>query len=98
MFDKMKKMMEMKKQADEIKKQLDAIEIEIHDVHGIKLRVTGSQIFKSIEIDEKHLMPANKDRLQKDLVRSLNAAVKKSQFQAAMKMKSVMPEGFPGLG
>lgn len=97
MFDKVKQMMEMKKQADEIKKQLDAIEVEVHEVRGIKIVITGSQTFKSIEIEEKHLGAANKDRFQKDLTRSLNEAIKKSQFQAALKMKALMPQGFPGL-
>lgn len=97
MFDKVKQMMEMKKQADEIKKQLDAIEIEVHEVRGIKILITGSQTFKSIDIEDKHLAAGNKDRFQKDLTRSLNEAIKKSQFQAAMKMKTLMPNGFPGM-
>ena len=41
MFDKMKEMMEMKKQAGDIKKQLDSESIEVTDVRGIKIVVNG---------------------------------------------------------
>lgn len=91
MFDKMKQLMEMKKQADRIKRELDAVEVEVEEVKGIRITVNGSQNFKSVEIEENLLSAANKGRLQADLVRGLNAAIRKSQGVAAEKMKSVLP-------
>lgn len=97
MFDQMKKLMEMKKQADIIKKELDATAIAVEDVAGIKIKVNGSQQFQSIDIDAAKIKPENKIRLEADLLKSLNAAMKKSQEAAALKMKSLLPGGFPGL-
>lgn len=95
MLDKMKQLMEMKRQADLIKRELDAVTVDVQEVRGIKISVNGSQNFKSIEIDETLLTASNKARLQADLLRSVNAAIGKSQGVAAQKMKSVLP-GFPG--
>ncbi|HBO97575.1 MAG TPA: nucleoid-associated protein, YbaB/EbfC family [Candidatus Omnitrophica bacterium] len=95
MLDKMKQLMEMKRQADVIKRELDAVTVDVQDVRGIRITINGSQNFRSIEIDETLLNAANKARLQAELLRSLNAAIAKSQGVAAQKMKSVLP-GFPG--
>jgi DNA-binding protein YbaB len=97
MLDKVKQMMELKKQADQLKKELESIKIEVADVRGIKIVVNGAQIFQSIEIDESLLTPASKNRIQMDLLRSMNTAVKKSQQQAANKMKSMPGFNIPGL-
>lgn len=91
MFDKMKQLMEMKKQADRIKKELDAVTVDVNDVRGIKVAITGSQEFRSVEIEESLLTPDNKKRLEADLLRSINAAVKKAQNVAAQKMMGSMP-------
>ena len=91
MFDKMKELMEMKKQADRIKKELEAISVEVNEVRGIKVVISGAQTLRSIEIEAGMLNPENKSRLEADLLRSFNAAVKKSQVTAAQKMASVMP-------
>lgn len=91
MLDKFKQLMEMKKQADKIKKELEAVTVEVSEVNGIKMVVTGVQTFRSVEIDESLFTPANKSRFEADLLRSINAAVKKSQNVAAQKMASVMP-------
>lgn len=96
MFDKMKQLMELKKQADQIKRELDAALVDVQEVNGIKISITGSQNFRSIEIDGPLLAPENKERLEADLLRSMNAAIKKSQTVAAQKMKDVMP-GLPGM-
>ncbi len=95
MFDKMKQLMEMKQQAERIKRELEAASVEVNETPGIKVVITGAQQFRSVDIDEKLVAPGNKQRLEADLLRSLNAAVKKSQAVAAQKMKDVMP-GFPG--
>lgn len=95
MFDKMKQLMEMKKQADRIKRELDSSTVEANE-GGIKIIMTGSQTVQSIQIEENSLKPENKSRFERDLTRGINAAVRKSQALAAEKMKAVMP-GFPGL-
>jgi DNA-binding protein YbaB len=98
MLDKVKQMMELKRQADQLKKELEAIKIEVSDVRGIKIVVNGAQSFQSVEIDESLLAPANKNRVQMDLLRSINTAVKKSQQQAANKMKNMPGFNLPGMG
>ncbi|MBP9854422.1 MAG: YbaB/EbfC family nucleoid-associated protein [Candidatus Omnitrophica bacterium] len=92
MFDKMKQLMEMKKQADAIKKELEAISVNVEEVRGIKIRINGAQKFKELEIDSTMINPDNKQRFENDLLRCMNAAIKKSQAIAAEKMKSVMPD------
>ena len=96
MFDKVKQLMDMKKQADQIKRELDASVIEANEVRGIKVFINGSQEVKAIEIDGSLVKAENKAMLERDLLRSLNAAIKKSQSLAAQKMKELMP-GLPGL-
>ena len=91
MFDKMKNLMELKKQADLIKKELDHATAEVNTVDGIKIVVNGAQKFQSLEIDEALVREGNKQQLEADLLRSLNAAIKESQVLAAQKMKAVMP-------
>lgn len=91
MFDKMKQLMDMKKQADRLKKELDAVVMDINEVKGIKVTITGSQEIRAIEIDEALLTAANKKRLESDLMRSLNVATKKVQQVAAQKMMAAMP-------
>lgn len=97
MLDKVKQMIELKRKADQLKKELEAIKLEVTDVRGIKIVVNGAQSFQSIEIDDALLSPANKNRVQMDLLRSVNTAVKKSQQQAANKMKNMPGFNFPGM-
>lgn len=97
MFDKVKQLMEMKKQADQIKKDLEAVIVSSDEVRGIKVTINGAQHIQSIEIEDYLLKAENKKRLEQDLARSFNAAVAKSQKVAASKMKDLMPGGFPGL-
>ena len=95
MFDKMKQLMEVKKQAERIKKELDAEVVEINDAKGIKIAISGSQNFRSVQIDADLIRAENKDSLERDLLRSMNAAIKRSQEITAKKMSAVMP-GLPG--
>ncbi len=94
MFDKMKQMMEFKKQAEQIKKDLEATEVEVRDVPGIAVIVNGAQDFRSIEIDPDRLQAGEKARLEQDLLQAVNKAVKKSQELATKKMSSMIPSGF----
>ena len=97
MFDQMKKLMEMKQQAEKIKRQLEASMIEVKEVDGIKIVIDGAQKFHSLEVAESLLVPAKKQQLEKDLLKSLNKAIAKSQATAADQMKQVMGlGGLPG--
>ena len=97
MFDQVKKLMEMKKQADILKKELEATIIEVQETRGIKVVVNGAQIFQSIEIEEGLLNAGNKNRIQMDLLKNMNTAVKRSQQAAANKMKNMPGFNLPGL-
>ena len=93
MFDRMKQLMDMKKQADRIKGELDRVTVDVDEVEGIKIVMTGAQDFRSIEIDPNLLNPANKNQLEKDILKSVNTAIKKAQGAAAQRMTSMM-QGF----
>ena len=97
MLDKIKQLMEVKKQAEGLKRELDGTTIEVNDVRGIKITVNGSQRFQSIEVDTEMLGADNKKRLEGDLLRSINNAVGKSQALAAQKMKDLTGLNIPGL-
>jgi DNA-binding protein YbaB len=97
MFDQVKKLMEMKKQADILKKELEATLIDVSESRGIKIKINGAQIFQSIEIEEGLLSAANKNRVQMDLLKNINTAVKRSQQAAANKMKNMPGFNFPGM-
>jgi len=97
MFDQVKKLMEMKKQAGILKKHLEATIIEVQETRGIKVVVNGAQIFQSIDIEEGLLNAGNKNRIQMDLLKNMNTAVKRSQQAAANKMKSMPGFNLPGL-
>ena len=97
MFDQVKKLMEMKKQADILKKELESTIIDVSESRGIKVVINGAQIFQSIDIEEGLLTPANKNRVQMDLLKNMNTAIKRSQQAAANKMKSMPGFNLPGL-
>jgi DNA-binding protein YbaB len=97
MFDQVKKVMEMKKQADLLKKELEATIIEVQETRGIKLVVNGAQIFQSIDIDETLLTAGNKNRIQMELLKAMNTGIKRSQQAAANKMKNMPGFNLPGL-
>jgi DNA-binding protein YbaB len=97
MLDQVKKLMEMKKQADILKKELESTVIEVQETRGIKVVVNGAQIFQSIEIEESLLNASNKNRIQMDLLKNMNTAIKRSQQAAANKMKNMPGFNLPGL-
>ena len=97
MLDQVKKIMEMKKQADILKKELEATILEVTETRGIKVVVNGAQIFQSVEIDENLLNDGNKNRIQMDLLKNMNTAIKRSQQAAANKMKNMPGFNLPGL-
>ena len=86
MFDKLKQMYELKKQADAMKKELEAEVLEIE--HGdVKVKVNGAQ--KILNLD----YPADSDPSKvKD---AINKAMDEAQKVAAKKMQGSM--GLEGL-
>lgn len=97
MFNQMKKMMELKSQADKLKKELEKITLDYNDVRGIKIKINGAQMFQSIEIDDSWLDPQQKNRFQMEIVKAMNMAIKKSQKEAAMQMQKSGGLNIPGL-
>jgi len=97
MIDKIKQLMEVKRQAEQIKRELENTTIQVSDISGIKIVINGAQKFQSVEIAESFLNAANKAKLESDLLKSLNAAITKSQNTAAQKMKEMTGLNIPGL-
>ena len=84
MFDKMKKMYELKKQADQMKKELESEVIEVE--HGdVKVKVDGTQKILKLEYPED----IDPDKL-KD---AINKAMDEVQKVAAKKMQGMMGIG-----
>lgn len=96
MFDKMKELMEMKKQAERIKKELDQTTVEVAAVKGISIVVDGAQKFRSIAIDDALVREGGARQLETALLKGLNEAIKQSQDLATQKMRGMMP-GLPGV-
>jgi len=96
MFDQAKNLYQLQKQAKEIKKELRNIHIEA-EVEGVIVIIDGEQEVVSVTIaDEAHQNPK---KLEENLVKAFNKAIKKSQQIAAEKMKGVMGDmGLPGMG
>ena len=97
MFDQMKKLMELKKQADNLKRELEKVIIEYNDVRGIKIKLNGAQMFQSIEVEDSWLDPKQKIRFQVEILRAVNMAIKKSQKEAAVQMQKTGGLNIPGL-
>ena len=97
MLDKMKQLMEMKRQAEELKKQLEATLIEVSDVKGIAITIDGAQNFKSIQIDSVLVQDNNKAALEAGLLKAVNAAIAKSQRMATQKMQEMTGLNIPGM-
>lgn len=94
MFDKIKDMYALQKQAKQIKKELKNIHIEA-EVDGVIIVMDGEQEVVKVEIPES--LSGDPKKLQDILLKAFNKALKKAQEIAAEKMKAVMgPMGFPG--
>ena len=87
MFDKVKQMYELKKQADELKKMLAKEIVEV-EAAGMKVVMSADQKVQSVDLGDN----PNSDTL-KDM---LNKAVDESQKVAAKKMQEQMG-GMAGL-
>ena len=98
MFDKVKDMYKLQKEAKEIKKKLKNTHIEATQ-DGFTIVMDGE--FEAISVtisdaDAPNLF-ANKKKLEDVILKCVNKAVKKSQQIAAEEMKGVMGQmGLPG--
>ncbi len=98
-MNKFKDLYKLQKQAKDIKKKLQNTHIEA-EVEGIKAVVDGQQEIISVSIDDDAYK--NKKKVENNLVKALNKAVKRSQQYGAEQMKDVMGDmglggGLPGL-
>ncbi|MCT4591957.1 MAG: YbaB/EbfC family nucleoid-associated protein [Candidatus Gracilibacteria bacterium] len=95
MFDKMKDLYNMQKQAKQVKKELKNIHVEAEE-DGVKIVVTAEQEVISIDIAPEKLGVENKAKLEKTIINVMQKATKKAQEIAAAKMRDIM--GSMGLG
>lgn len=96
MFDQAKNLYQLQRQAKEIKKELKNTHIEA-EVDGIIVIIDGEQEVVSVTIPEE--ANQNPRKLEENLVKAFNKAIKKSQQIAADKMKPIMGGmGLPGGG
>lgn len=96
MFDKVKDMYKLQKQAKQIKKQLKNLHIEAES-GGVTIVIDGQQEIISVSISDEAM--ASKQGLQEHIKKAFEKALKKSQQIAAEKMKGIMGDmGLPGMG
>lgn len=92
-FSKARDMYSLQKQAKTAKKELKNIHIEA-EVEGITVTSTGEQEFIALQIadsvwDDLKTKEYGKKRLEENLLKALNKAMKKAQEIASTKMKGV---------
>ncbi|MBT7736159.1 hypothetical protein HN709_00555 [Candidatus Peregrinibacteria bacterium] len=96
MLDKAKDLYKLQKQARQIKKELKKTHIEA-DHEGVIVVINGEQEVVNVEISDDAL--ENKKKLEENLEKAFNKAIKKSQQIGAEMMKDVMGDlNLPGMG
>lgn len=83
MFDKLKQLREMQKQAKEVQKTLGE-EIITVNKGVIEIKIDGNMEIKSINISETN----DKEKLERDIKDGINEAIKDAQKLMAQKMMS----------
>ncbi len=97
MLDKAKDLYKLQKQAREIKKKLKKTHIEAEEGNAIVI-INGEQEVMKVTITGDESLE-NRSKLEQNLEKAFNKAIKKSQQIGAEMMKSVMGDmNFPGLG
>ena len=94
MFDKMKQLYDMQKQAKQMKKDLEAQVVEKIGLGGkLKIAMNGTFEVKSISIDDSLLSPSQKSALESGLAKLITETTeeigKKSAAQAMDLMKGM---------
>jgi len=88
MFDKVKGLYNLKKQADSMKKEMEQIFVD-YDERGIRIVVRGDNHIEKVEVD------GSEDKRLKD---AMNDALKEVQKKVQKKMKGELSNlGIPGL-
>lgn len=88
MFDKVRKLYNLKRKADDLKKRMAKIVVEV-EVGDVKIVMRGDQTVDEVLVDGKP---------NKDLRKAFNKAVKKSQKEVAKKMRGDLSDfGIPGI-
>ena len=96
MFDKAKDLYKLQKQAREIKKKLKNTHIEAEH-EGVIVIINGEQEVQEVKINDEAM--ADKAKLEDNMEKCFNKAIKKSQQIGAEMMKDVMGDmNIPGLG
>jgi len=105
-MNKLKDLYQLQKQAKQIREKLQNTHIEA-EIEGVKVVVDGQQEIVKVQISDSACEEAHKDnfknkkKLEENLVKALNKAVKRSQQIGAEEMKGVMGDmglgGLPGM-
>jgi len=97
-MNKFKDLYKFQKQAKEIKEKLQNTHIEA-EVEGVSVTVDGQQEIIKVQISDSAY--EDKKKIEGNLVKALNKAIKRSQQIGAEQMKGVMGEmgmgGFAGM-
>lgn len=95
MWDKIKDLRKLQKQAKTIQKELEKTHIEA-EVEGIVVIINGKQEVQDVRIPDEMLTDSK--QLNQNLIKAFNKALQKSQEIGAEKMKAVMGGlGLPGM-
>lgn len=96
MFDKAKQLYKLQKEARRIKGELKNTHIEAEH-EGVMITINGEQEVIEISISQE---ARNQKDLEKNLLKTFNKGIKKSQQIGAEMMKDIMGDlgGLPGLG
>ena len=97
MLNKLKQFKDIREQAKTLQNTLSQESVTIKE-GGITLVMDGNLSIKSLDISEELLSPNKKEKLQKEILKAYEEAMKKMQRIMAMKMKEMggLPN-IPGL-
>ncbi|MDD3887229.1 MAG: YbaB/EbfC family nucleoid-associated protein [Patescibacteria group bacterium] len=89
MFEQLKNLASLRKQASEMKKQLESELITGESLNGqVKISMDGSQKIKEVFIDESLLEASNQDKLQNAIKDAFSKANKELQMMMVRKMQA----------
>jgi len=101
MFDKMKQLYEMQKQAKQMKKDLEAQTVEKSGLGGkLKMSMKGTFEVKSISIDDSLLNPSQKSTLENGLsklITEITEEIGQKSASQAMDLMKGMNIKLPGM-
>jgi DNA-binding protein YbaB len=87
MFDKLKDLYELQKQASSLKKELAQVIVEAEEENGtIKIVMNGEQKIQSINIADEWFSIDKKSRFETALKKCFSKAVEKTQMAVATKL------------